>query len=76
MTDTIESIVAAAMAGDDYARHRATLLGGETMTVVPIIFAGDLARALEISEDDVELARTKKLPFAQYWARNQYERKP
>jgi hypothetical protein len=47
------------------------------MTVVPIIFAGDLARALEISEDDVfELARTKKLPFAQYWARNQYERKP
>ena len=30
-----------------------------------ILYADDLARALEISEDDVyELARTRQLPFA------------
>jgi len=30
-----------------------------------IIFAGDLARRLEVTEDEVyELARTRKLPFA------------
>jgi len=31
----------------------------------PIIFAADLGRILEVSEDEVyELARTRKLPFA------------
>jgi hypothetical protein len=30
-----------------------------------ILFADDIARALEVSEDDVfEMARTQKLPFA------------